>query len=121
MYFTRFLNNVRPTGSRFIQLHSRDRYLFDEWIREKYRARITGFSVASGITGVASFNAITTVNPERTNAIHPRYHTLAQLGVGTLSALLWPFFLPTNFVCLTAMFITDFKSSDPNQSNQPCL
>lgn len=121
MYFNRLIKRITPIGSRYIQLHSRDRQVFDEWIRQSCRVRTTGFSVASGITGVASYNAITSTNPNHTNAIHPRYHTLTQLGVGGLSALLWPFFLPTNIVCLTALFVTDFKSSDPNQSNQPCL
>jgi hypothetical protein len=122
MYFTRFLNNIRPNGTRrFIQLHSRDRHIFDEWVRENYRTRITGYSVTSAITGIASYNAITTTNPEHTNSIHPRYHTLVQLGVGTLSAVLWPFFLPTNFVFLTAMFINDFNSKDPKPTNHQSL
>lgn len=120
MYLNR-ISHIRPRGTRFIQLHSRDRKVFDEWIRDKYRMRTTGYSVTSAITGIVSYNTVA-VTPNSSFLESPRYrHAISQLGVGTISAILWPFFLPTNIVFLTATFISDISSNDLNPSNQSSL
>lgn len=104
------VHRVRTT--RYIQLHREERQVLENFIREKCRKYSFGFSALGGITGVTSYNIIAD------NKLSPQMKTLSQLGVGTITSFFWPFFLPTSCVFIISMFLNDFKTNDPNQSNQ---
>ena len=107
------VHRVRTT--RYIQLHREERQVLENFIREKCRKYSFGFSALGGITGITSYNIIT--DDKRS----PQIKTLSQLGVGTVTSFFWPFFLPTSCVFIISMFLTDFKTNDPNRSNQCSL